>query len=97
MPAETTAEPALPPRVLEQAADWLMRLHEDGSAAQRARWQRWHDADPEHAAQRRVTTARCEEKIDNLERQRDDIDSAVEELTRFIDMVKKVDASQKVR
>lgn len=49
MPAETTAEPALPPRVLEQAADWLMRLHEDGSATQRARWQRWHDADPEHA------------------------------------------------
>lgn len=49
MPAETTTKPELPPRVLEQAADWLMRLHEDGSAAQRARWQRWHDADPEHA------------------------------------------------
>lgn len=49
MPAETAAAPALPPRILEQAADWLMRLHEDGSAAQRARWQRWHDADPDHA------------------------------------------------
>lgn len=49
MPAETATAPALPPRVLEQAADWLMRLHEDGSAAQRARWQRWHDADPDHA------------------------------------------------
>ncbi|MCU1127280.1 FecR domain-containing protein [Stenotrophomonas maltophilia] len=49
MPPETATAPALPPRVLEQAADWLMRLHEDGSAAQRARWQRWHDADPDHA------------------------------------------------
>ncbi len=49
MPAETATVPALPPRVLEQAADWLMRLHEDGSAAQRTRWQRWHDADPDHA------------------------------------------------
>ncbi|PSD16513.1 iron dicitrate transport regulator FecR, partial [Stenotrophomonas maltophilia] len=49
MPAETATAPALPPHVLEQAADWLMRLHEDGSAAQRARWQRWHDADPDHA------------------------------------------------
>lgn len=49
MPAETATAPALSPRVLEQAADWLMRLHEDGSAAQRARWQRWHDADPDHA------------------------------------------------
>ncbi|HYQ25177.1 FecR family protein [Stenotrophomonas sp.] len=37
------------PRVLEQAADWLMRLHDDGSAVQRAQWQRWHDADPDHA------------------------------------------------
>ncbi|HIE1101370.1 FecR domain-containing protein [Stenotrophomonas maltophilia] len=45
----TTAESALRPRVLEEAADWLMRLHEDDSAAQRAQWQRWHDAHPEHA------------------------------------------------
>lgn len=48
MPAEPTAEPALSPRVLEQAADWLMRLHDDGSATQRAQWQHWHDADPAH-------------------------------------------------
>lgn len=26
-----------------------MRLHEDNGAARRAQWQRWHDADPEHA------------------------------------------------
>lgn len=49
MGVEAAGERALSPRVLEQAADWLMRLHEDGNAMQRAQWQRWHDADPEHA------------------------------------------------
>ncbi|WP_447935431.1 FecR domain-containing protein [Stenotrophomonas lactitubi] len=39
----------LSPRVLEQAADWMMRLHDDSSASLSAQWQRWHDADPEHA------------------------------------------------
>ena len=36
------------PGVLEQAADWMMRLHADDSAALRLQWQRWHDADPQH-------------------------------------------------
>lgn len=49
MGVEAAGDRALSPRVLEQAADWLMRLHEDGNAVQRAQWQRWHDADPEHA------------------------------------------------
>ncbi|MGE6333332.1 FecR domain-containing protein [Stenotrophomonas sp. NPDC077659] len=49
MGAEAAGERTLSPRVLEQAADWLMRLHDDGSAVQRAQWQRWHDADPDHA------------------------------------------------
>jgi transmembrane sensor len=49
MGGEAAGDRALSPRVLEQAADWLMRLHEDGNAMQRAQWQRWHDADPEHA------------------------------------------------
>ena len=46
--------------------------------------------------QRQVTIEKCEQRIGLLQRQRDDIDSAVEELSRFIDMVKKVDAGQKV-
>ena len=49
MGIDAAGERALSPRVLEQAADWLMLLHEDGSAVQRAQWQRWHDADPDHA------------------------------------------------
>ena len=36
-----------------------------------------------------------QERIALLRRQRDDIDSAVEELTRFIETVKKVEAKQK--
>ena len=44
--------------------------------------------------QRQVTIEKCEERIALLRRQRDDIDSAVDELSRFIDMVKKVDAGQ---
>lgn len=47
-----------------------------------------YDADPEHAAQRRVTTARCEQKIDSLKRQRDDIDAAIAELEGFIATLK---------
>ena len=44
--------------------------------------------------QRQVTVEKCEERIALLRRQRDDIDSAVDELSRFIDMVKKVDAGR---
>lgn len=47
-----------------------------------------YDADPEHAEQRRVTTARCEQKIDSLKRQRDDIDAAIAELEGFIDTLR---------
>lgn len=35
---------------LDQAAAWLVRLNAtDASAADRADWQRWHDASPQHA------------------------------------------------
>ena len=44
--------------------------------------------------QRQVTIEKCEQRIGLLQRQRDDIDSAVDELSRFIDMVKKVDAGR---
>ena len=33
---------------LEAAAEWFLLLSEDNSAENRRRWQRWHDADPEH-------------------------------------------------
>ena len=53
------------------------------------------DDDPHFAITRLVTIEKCQERIALLRRQRDDIDSAVEELTRFIDTVKKADAKEK--
>jgi DNA-binding transcriptional MerR regulator len=41
--------------------------------------------------QRQVTLAKCQERIDLLKRQRVDIDAHIDELTRFIELVKKAD------
>lgn len=41
--------------------------------------------------QRQVTLEKCQSRIDLLKRQRVDIDEHIEELTRFIDVVKKAD------
>jgi len=37
------------PRALEQAADWLVRLQDGGTAADRAACERWRLSDPQHA------------------------------------------------
>ncbi len=42
--------------------------------------------------QRKVTIEKCSERIALLKKQRSDIDSALSELTEFVDMVKKVEA-----
>lgn len=43
-------EPPLPADVLEEAAEWLMRLSEtDLSASERAEWERWKVSSPERA------------------------------------------------
>ncbi len=43
-----------------------------------------YDYDEDHAEQRRVTRARCAERIDLLRRQREDIDTTIAELSTFV-------------
>tara|TARA_B100001105_G_scaffold20678_1_gene14824 strand:+ start:267 stop:677 length:411 start_codon:yes stop_codon:yes gene_type:complete len=43
-----------------------------------------YDADEEHEAQRRVTVEKCRARIALLERQKQDIDAAIAELSEFV-------------
>ena len=42
--------------------------------------------------QRRVTVARCRDKVERLRLQRDDLDAAITELTQFVSLVEQIDA-----
>ena len=44
--------------------------------------------------QRRVTIEKCRDRVDLLKAQRDDIESAIKELTEFVAMVEKVEAAE---
>lgn len=54
-----------------------------------------YDIGDDRRTQRQVTIEKCRDRIALLIRQREDIDSSIAELTRFIDTVAKADAGRK--
>lgn len=53
-----------------------------------------YDVGDGRQVQRRVTVDKCESRIAQLRRQRDDIDSAIEELNGFVEQVKAADSAE---
>jgi DNA-binding transcriptional MerR regulator len=53
-----------------------------------------YDVGDDRRKQRQVTIEKCRDRIALLTQQREDIDSSIAELTRFIDTVAKADAGQ---
>jgi len=53
-----------------------------------------YDIDDGRAEQRRVTIAKCRERIENLRRQQADITATIDELTSFVDLVIKQERSE---
>ena len=53
-----------------------------------------YDVDDGRNKQRRVTSAKCRERIDSLTRQKADIESAIDELTDFVAQVEEVEREE---
>ena len=53
-----------------------------------------YDVDDGRNKQRRVTIAKCRERIDSLTRQKADIESAIDELTDFVAQVEEVEREE---
>ena len=75
---------------------WIMRAKNVGFSLSEIRELiDLYDLGDGRKTQRAVTVERCVAKIDKLKRQRDDLDSAIDELTEFVDQIKNLDLDSK--